>query len=69
MFFETACLIIVFAPLISSILVGLFGKKIGKNFTNFLAIAGVLISTVLSLLIVYELAFNGHPTLNVSDIQ
>ena len=38
MFFETACLITVTAPLTSAILVGFFGKKVGKNFTNFLAI-------------------------------
>ena len=36
MFFETACLITVSAPLASAILVGFFGKKVGKNFTNFL---------------------------------
>ena len=64
MFFETACLITVSAPLASAILVGFFGKKVGKNFTNFLAIGGVVISTILSFYLVYELVFNDRPGLN-----
>ena len=64
MFFETACLITVLSPLIGSISVGLFGKKMGKNFTNFLAIGGVSISVLLSFYLLYELVFNNHPVLN-----
>ena len=64
MFFETACLITVLAPLASSILVGFFGKKVGKDFTNFLAIGGVAISTLLCFYLVYELVFNSRPVLN-----
>ena len=64
MFFETACLITVTAPLTSAVLVGFFGKKVGKNFTNFLAIGGVVISMLLSFYLVYELVFNNRPVLN-----
>ena len=64
MFFEPACLIAVIAPLTSSVLVGFFGKKFGKSFTNFLAVGGVIISMLLSFYLVYQLVFNNLPVLN-----
>ncbi len=47
-------LTIILAPLISSIIVGLFGFAIGKRASHSLAIIGVLISTILSYKVLYQ---------------
>ena len=57
-------LTIILAPLISSIIVGLFGWAIGKRASHSLAILGVFISTVCSYIVLYkvqceQLYFNG----------
>ncbi len=57
-------LTIILAPLISSIIVGLFGFAIGKRASHSLAILGVFISTVCSYIVLYKvqvlnLSYNG----------
>jgi NADH-quinone oxidoreductase subunit L len=48
-------LTIILAPLISSIIVGLFGFAIGKRASHSLAILGVFISTVCSYIVLYKI--------------
>lgn len=57
-------LIIILAPLIASILVGLLGVKLGKKFSHSLTILGVLIATICSYIVLYQvqvqhLEYNG----------
>ncbi|MBP9743501.1 MAG: hypothetical protein KBD37_09090, partial [Burkholderiales bacterium] len=50
---------IILAPLISSIIVGLFGFAIGKKASHSLAILGVLISTICSYIVLYKVQYEG----------
>ncbi len=54
---KALCLTIVLAPLISSILTGLFGKSIGRSGSHWLTILGVAVSFVLSLLVFKQVIF------------
>ena len=47
-------LAIILSPLISSIIVGLFGWYLGKRFSHRLAILGVFISTICSYIVLYK---------------
>ncbi len=51
-------LIIILAPLISSILAGFAGHKIGRNYTHWLTILGVGFSFLFSLLVLKNFLFN-----------
>lgn len=48
-------------PLITSLAVGLFGRKIGVTGTNFIVIITLLISVLLSFTISYEVIFTNSP--------
>ncbi|MFN8769871.1 MAG: NADH-quinone oxidoreductase subunit L [Neisseriaceae bacterium] len=57
-------LIIILAPLIASIVVGLFGVLLGKRFSHSLTILGVFISTICSYIVLYQvqvehISYNG----------
>lgn len=52
-------LAIILPPLISSIIVGLFGFAIGKKVSHSLAILGVLISTICSYVLFYQVQYHG----------
>ena len=59
------CLLIVLAPLVASIIAGLFGRGIGRNGAHTITIVGVGVSFVLSLYVFWRIALMGGPTLNV----
>ncbi len=59
-------LIIVLAPLAAAIVAGLFGKQIGRILSHTVTIAGVGISTALSFLVLYNMAWGGAPAENIS---
>jgi NADH-ubiquinone oxidoreductase chain 5 len=48
-------------PLITSLLVGVFGRKIGVQGTNIVVIGTLLISALLSLTISNEVILSGSP--------
>ena len=52
-------LTIVLAPLIAAIIVGLFGRQIGRTAAHWLAILGVGLSFVLSVLVLKYLYWDG----------
>ncbi len=58
------CLITVLAPLIGSVVVGLFGRWIGRDHAHVITIAGVAISLLASCAVFYDLYDNGYPTHN-----
>ncbi len=51
---------ILFLPLLSSIISGFFGKKIGINFSQILSCVLIFISALISLFIFYETFINGY---------
>jgi len=55
---KALCLTIVLAPLIASIVVGLFGRVVGRSGAHWLTILGVAISFVLSLLVFKQVIFD-----------
>src|SRR5450432_3715910 len=57
-------LTIALAPLAAAIIAGLFGKAIGKTGSHSVTIAGVGISCVLSLYVLYRILFQGQATFN-----
>lgn len=57
-------LIIILAPLVGAILAYLFGKQINRTWAHVWAIAGVGISCVLSLYVLYLLVWENAPALN-----
>jgi NADH-quinone oxidoreductase subunit L len=57
-------LTIAFAPLVSAVIAGLFGKSIGKAGAHGITILGVGISCVLSFYVLYQIAFNGQAPYN-----
>lgn len=59
------CLLIVLAPLVASIIAGLFGRGIGRNGAHTITIVGVGVSFVLSLYVFWRIALMGDPILNV----
>lgn len=61
---ENTYLAIVLAPLIGSIIAGLFGKQIGRAGAHWVTIIGVAISCVLSFIVFKQIVFDGAPTFN-----
>lgn len=47
-------LMIILAPLIASIVTGIFGVRLGKRFSHSLAILGVLVATICSYIVLYQ---------------
>jgi NADH-quinone oxidoreductase subunit L len=56
---QSIYLTIALAPLIAAIAAGLFGRTIGRVGAHSMAIAGVALSCVLSIYVVYEMLFEG----------
>ncbi|MFT5425435.1 MAG: NADH-quinone oxidoreductase subunit L [Gammaproteobacteria bacterium] len=61
---ENIYLAIVLAPLVGSVIAGLFGKLIGRSGAHWVTIIGVGISSILSLLAYYHLFYNGGEVYN-----
>jgi NADH-quinone oxidoreductase subunit L len=61
---ENVYLIIVLAPLLGSIIAGLFGGRIGRAGAHWVTILGVGLSTVLSLYVLKGFIFDGRPAFN-----
>ena len=61
---EQILLTIVLAPLIGSIIAGLFRNQVGKAGAHWSTIIGVGVSCVLSLYVLWEHTFNGAPVYN-----
>ncbi len=59
-------LTVVLAPLIGSIIAGLFGRKIGKTGAHGVTIAGVALSFLMSLVAFKHIVIDGAPTFNES---
>lgn len=59
-------LAIVLAPLIGALLTGLLGKQVGRRGSHYIAIIGVGISAILSLLAYYHLFYNGGEIYNAA---
>lgn len=55
---------VVLAPLLGSILAGLFGRQIGRAGAHTVTILGVAVSCALSCWVLYQLAFNGAAPFN-----
>jgi len=64
---KALCLTIVLAPLIASIVVGLFGRVVGRSGAHWLTILGVGISFVLSLLVFKQVIFDqvSHTSIDI----
>src|SRR5215813_11154353 len=60
----TILLIIAFAPLVGAIVAGLFRNQIGRVGAHTVTIAGVGLSCVLSLYVLYQMVWEGAPTYN-----
>ncbi len=63
---HTILTIILVAPLIGSIIAGLFGRQVGRAGAHYSTIAGVAISTVLAAYVFVEFVINGHQAYNAS---
>ena len=63
---QTVYLWIVLAPLVGSIIAGLFGKVVGRTGSHIAAIAGVAIACVLSMYVFKYIVIDGGPTFNQS---
>ena len=63
---ENIYLAIVLAPLLGSVIAGLFGKLIGRSGAHWVTIIAVGISSILSLLAYYHLFYNGGEIYNAS---
>ena len=63
---ENFYLAIVLAPLLGSIIAGLFGKLIGRSGAHWVTIIAVGISSILSILAYYHLFYNGGEIYNAS---
>ena len=59
-------LTIVLAPLLGSVLAGLFGKQLGRTASHWVTILGVAVSCVLSLYVMKAFLMDGMPTYHVS---
>ena len=55
----TLFLLIILSPLVTSTIVGLFGFALGKKFSHYITITGMLIATVCSYLVLYQVYHNG----------
>ena len=63
---HTILTIILVAPLIGSIIAGLFGRQIGRKGAHSVTIAGVAISTVLSAWVFWQFVMEGHAPYNAA---
>ncbi len=63
---HTVLTIILVAPLIGSIIAGLFGRQIGRKGAHSVTIAGVAVSTVLSAWVFWLFVVQGHEPYNAS---
>ena len=61
---KTIYLAIVLAPLIGSIVAGLFGRQIGRGGAHWVTIIGVAISFVLSLVVFKSVVIDDDPIFN-----
>ena len=61
---QTVYLWVVLAPLIGSIIAGIFGKVVGRTGAHIAAIAGVAIACILSLYVFKYIVIDGGPTFN-----
>ena len=50
----------IFMPLISAIIVGLFGKQLGNRISQIITVFPMVISAILSCVILYLFGFEGH---------
>ena len=60
----TLSLLIVLAPLAGAVVAGLFGRAVGRSGAHSVTIAGVAVSTVLSLLVFKAVVLDGGPGFN-----
>lgn len=63
---ESVYLAIVLAPLVGSLIAGLFGKVIGRSGAHWVTIIGVGLSSMLSLLAYYHIFYNGGEIYNAT---
>jgi NADH-quinone oxidoreductase subunit L len=63
---ENVYLGIVLAPLVASIIAGLFGRQIGRAGAHWVTIIGMVISFGLSVMVLKGLVMDGHPVFNGS---
>lgn len=54
--------LIITLPLLSAISAGLFGRKIGEKGAGIITTSLIIITSILSLTALYEVAFLGSPT-------
>jgi NADH-ubiquinone oxidoreductase chain 5 len=54
-------LLLIFAPLLGSILSGFFGRKIGVSGAQFITCSSVILTTLLSIVVFFEVAMNNIP--------
>ena len=66
MMMENIYLTLVLAPLVGSILAGLFGKQIGRKASHWVTILGVAVSCALSLFVMKSFLMDGMQTYNES---
>ena len=55
-------LLVIFIPLLSALISGLFGRKIGEKGAGLITTISIMITCVLSYTILYEVGLNGSPT-------
>ena len=55
-------LLVIYIPLMSSIIGGLFGRKLGEKGAGMYTSTSIVITFVLSVFIFYEVAFEGSAT-------
>ncbi|WP_040728200.1 NADH-quinone oxidoreductase subunit L [Thiomicrorhabdus sp. Kp2] len=63
---HTILTVILVAPLVGSIIAGLFGRQVGRKGAHYSTIAGVAISTVLAAYVFVEFVLNGAEAYNAS---
>jgi NADH-quinone oxidoreductase subunit L len=61
---QSIYLLIVLAPLIGALVAGFFGGRIGRTLSHRVTIAGVGVSTLLSLWVLYRFIWQDQPTFN-----
>jgi NADH-ubiquinone oxidoreductase chain 5 len=54
-------LTIIVLPLLSSIVSGFFGRKIGVTGSRILACSGIITTTILAIISFFEVGFNNNP--------
>jgi len=54
-------LVLIFTPLLASILSGFFGRKIGISGAQWITCSSVILTTLLSILVFFEVALNNTP--------